>query len=58
MRTINALLCQAAATLLWQVAFILLLVCLDLDPFAWFVGGMAAMFWFIVVILAKGVSNE
>ena len=50
MRMINAL--------LWQIAFILLLVYTGLDPLAWFAGGMAAMFWFIVVILAKEVSNE
>ncbi len=50
MRLINAL--------LWQVAFILLLVYLGLDSFAWFAGGMVAMFWFIVAILAKEVSNE
>ena len=50
MRMINAL--------LWQIAFILLLVYAGFDAFAWFAGGMVAMFWFIVVILAKEVSNE
>ncbi len=49
---------EAISTLIWQVAFILLLVYLGLDSFAWFAGGMVAMFWFIVVILVKGVDNE
>ena len=50
MRMLNAL--------LWQIAFILLLVYAGFDAFAWFAGGMMAMFWFIVVILAKDIHNE
>jgi hypothetical protein len=45
-------------TLLWQIAFILLLVYAGFDAFAWFAGGTVAMFWFIVVILAKEQQNE
>ena len=50
MRMINAL--------LWQITFILLLVYAGFAAFAWFVGGMMAMFWFIIAILAKEASNE
>mgnify|MGYP001087480646 CR=1 FL=1 len=50
MRMLNAL--------LWQIAFMLLLVYAGFDAFAWFAGGMMAMFWFIVIILAKDIHNE
>ena len=50
MRAINAL--------LWQVAVILLLVVADLEPLAWFVGGIVFMFWFGVIVLAREIHNE
>ena len=50
MRAINAL--------LWQVAVILLLIIADLEPLAWFVGGIVFMFWFGVIVLAKEIHNE
>ena len=50
MRAINAL--------LWQVAVILLLIIADLEPLAWFVGGIVFMFWISVIVLAKEIHNE
>jgi len=43
--------------LLWQITFVLLLVYAGFDAFAWFVGGMMAMFWFIVYIIAQGLEK-
>ena len=49
---------RATNALLWQVAVILLLIIADLEPLAWFVGGIVFMFWFGVIVLAKEIHNE
>ena len=46
------------SALMWQTAFILLLVLCGLPSLAWFVGGMALMFWCIVWVLAQKVGER
>ncbi len=48
----------AINTLIWQVAFILLLVKVGLDSSAWFVGGMATMLWLIVAVFRLARMEE
>ena len=44
---------------LWQIALIMLFAIFGLDAFAWFLGGMAFMFWIIVITLGlREARNE
>jgi hypothetical protein len=45
-------------TMLYHIALILFLAVMGFDAAAWFSAGMILMFWFTVVILAKGADNE
>ena len=47
------------SAILWQIALVLLFAVCGLDAFAWFLGGMAFMFWIIVITLGlKEAQNE